>query len=289
MKKVVVSGYELPTTGQKGSTISWTIDQNHSELLVNNKLINETDEDITATLTAKLVYGDSSIDNINFTVTIKIEIENDYGSYYINIQATSGDALMYELRELITETHTKTTSYDELREYLQDADEDPNNSNNMLMFYTAESITKVTIDGNSTWTREHVWAQSLSWFDDKKSEPAYSDMHHIRPVRQSVNGSRNNTPFGESPGYYNPYNVNSSGSDFRGDVARILFYMFTRYEEADKYGCEIIAESMKILLSWNEIDPVSETEIIRNNYTKLIQGNRNPFIDNPDYADMIWG
>lgn len=288
MKKVVVSGYELPTTAQKGSKINWTIDQNHSELLVNNKLINETDDNITVTLTAKLSYGESSVDNIKFTVEVKPKITASYGTYYEDIQATSGDALMYELRELITETHTKTTSYDELRDYLQEADEDPNNQNNMLMFYTAESITKVTIDGNNTWTREHVWAQSLSWFDNKKSEPAYSDMHHIRPCRQSTNSSRGNQKFGESSGYYNPYNVESSGADFRGDVARIIFYMFTRYEESDAYTWTSIAESLTILLNWNELDPVSETEIIRNDYTYTIQGNRNPFIDNPDYADMIW-
>ena len=57
MKTVVVSEYELPTTGKKGSKINWTIDQNHSELLISNKLINETDENITVTLTAKLSYG----------------------------------------------------------------------------------------------------------------------------------------------------------------------------------------------------------------------------------------
>ena len=283
MKKVVVSGYELPTTGQKGSTISWTIDQNHSELLVNNKLINETDEDITATLTAKLVYGDSSIDNINFTVTIKIEIENDYGTYYINIQATSGDALMYELRELITETHTKTTTYDELKEYLQNADEDPYNSNNMVLFYTNASVPKTA--NMDVWNREHVWAQSLSkeWFGESG---AGADMHHIRPCNPSENSSRGNKKFGTSSGYYDP---SAHGGDFRGDVARIIFYMFTRYVEGDSREFTDIAESLELLLLWNDEDPVSETEIIRNNYTKLIQGNRNPFIDNPDYADMIWG
>lgn len=288
MKTTVVSGYELPTVGQKGSTISWTIDQNHSEMLVNNKLINESEENITVTLTAKLIYGESSINNINYTVEVKPQLTNYYGTYYENIQATSGNALKLELRELITETHTKVTSYDDLKEYLQEADEDPNNSNNMLMFYTAESITKVTISGNTTWNREHVWAQSLSWFDDQKSEPAYSDMHHIRPCRQSTNSSRGNQKFGESSGYYNPYNVESSGADFRGDVARILFYLFTRYEESDNYTWTSIAESKELLLLWNDLDPVSETEIIRNNYTEDIQGNRNPFIDNPDYADMIW-
>ena len=44
-----------------------------------------------------------------------------------------------------------------------------------------------------------------------------------------------------------------------------------------------------MLLEWNRIDPVSDTEIIRNNYIYTIQGNRNPFIDNANYANAIWG
>ena len=282
MKTTVVSGYELPTVGQKGSTISWAIDQNHSEMLVNNKLINESEENITVTLTAKLIYGESSINNINYTVEVKPQLTNYYGTYYEDIQATSGNALKLELRELITETHTKVTTYDDLKEYLQEADEDPNNSNNMILFYTGASVPKT--DNMNVWNREHVWAQSLTnnWFGEKG---AGADMHHIRPCNPSVNSSRGNQKFGTSSGYYDP---SAHGGDFRGDVARILFYLFTRYTEADSRNFTDIAESLAILLLWNDLDPVSETEIIRNNYTEDIQGNRNPFIDNPDYADMIW-
>lgn len=62
-----------------------------------------------------------------------------------------------------------------------------------------------------------------------------------------------------------------------------------RYEESDNYDFTDIAESKDILLDWNKDDPVDELEIARNEAIFEIQGNRNPFIDNDNYASMIWG
>ena len=159
----------------------------------------------------------------------------------------------------------------------------------MLLFYTAESVTK-TADMN-VWNREHVWAQSLTnnWFGESG---AGADAHHLRPCDPGLNSSRGNKKFGESSGYFNPYNVENSNADYRGDVARIIFYMMVRYaEEVQNKGLSFtsIAESKEILLKWNKEDPVSQTEIIRNDYIYTVQGNRNPFIDNSNYANMIWG
>ena len=283
MNTTVVSGYTLTTKGKYSSTISWTVDQDHSEILFNNQLINETDEDIEITLTAKVSYNTFTSGNVDFEITVLYEKETDAEEYYSSISNTVGTALKYELRELITETHIKTTTYDELKGYLQEADEDPNNSNNMILFYTGASVPKTS--NMKIWNREHVWAQNLSkdWFGTSK---AGADMHHIRPCNPDENSSRSNKKFGTSSGYYDP---SAHGGDFRGDVARIIFYMFTRYVEGDSRDFTDIAESLELLLRWNDEDPVSETEIIRNKYTQSIQGNRNPFIDNPDYADMIWG
>ena len=72
-------------------------------------------------------------------------------------------------------------------------------------------------------------------------------------------------------------------------MARIIFYLMVRYEESDNFEFTDIAESLDMLLIWNEIDPVSQLEINRNNAIENIQGNRNPFIDNEGYASMIWG
>ena len=75
----------------------------------------------------------------------------------------------------------------------------------------------------------------------------------------------------------------------KGDVARIIFYLMVRYEEADNYTFSTIAQSKEMLLRWNEQDPVDAFEKYRNEQGYIIQGNRNPFIDHPECADLIWG
>ena len=84
-------------------------------------------------------------------------------------------------------------------------------------------------------------------------------------------------------GYFEPQD------SAKGDTARILFYLFVRYTEADRYDFRDVAESLEMLLEWNRLDPVDEWEMERNDETAKIQGNRNPFIDHPEFADMIWG
>lgn len=273
------NGYSLPTSGKLGSKIVWNIDKNHTSSLQNGKLVNDTNEDLSVTIYAKFTYGNYTSEEQAYNVTIRKTLtSSDVDAYYDEIVATSGEALKEELRDLLTSTHTKITSYDDCKIYLQEADEDPNNSDNMLLFYTGTSITKTA--NMSIWNREHVWCQSLGWFS---TSGAGADLHHIRPCNTSVNSSRGNKKFGVSSGYYTP------SDEYKGDVARIIFYLMVRYSEADYYDFTAIAESLDILLEWNVLDPVSETEIIRNNYIYTIQGNRNPFIDNSDYAQMIWG
>ena len=189
-----------------------------------------------------------------------------------------GNALKTSLRTLITNTHKKITTYNDCKTYLQTADEDPNNSNNMLLFYTGESVPKS--DDMNVWNREHVWPQSLGWF---KTSGAGADLHHIRPCNPSVNSSRGNKKFGETSSFYIPTD------NYKGDVARIIFYLMTRYSDADSYSFTSVCQSVEILLKWNRLDKPDEHEEHRNEYIAKIQGNRNPFIDYPEFADMIWG
>ncbi len=278
----VLSGVKLPTVSPDGCKITWDIDANHTGNLANNTLVNKTNEDIKVTLFATITDGVNS-EELTYQVTIQPNNEDtELMEYYSSIEDVTGEALKLQLRSLITSTHTHKTSYDELKDVLQKADEDPNNSNNMILFYTGESVNK-TADMN-VWNREHVWAQSLSWFNDKPSSSAYSDAHHIRPCNPSVNSSRGNKIFGTSTTTSTYY----PGDEFRGDVARIIFYLMTRYEESDAYSFTSIAVSLELLLLWNEQDPVSQLEINRNNYIETIQGNRNPFIDYPEFAEKIW-
>ena len=108
-------------------------------------------------------------------------------------------------------------------------------------------------------------------------------LHHIRPETPSVNSSRGNKAFGTKSGQYLPVD------EAKGDVARILFYLLTRYSESDSYKITAVAESMEMLLEWNKLDPVDALEKQRNRVCEDIQKNRNPFIDYPELADRIWG
>lgn len=204
-------------------------------------------------------------------------------AYYSSAQDLVGTQLKAKLRNIITSTHKKQTTYNDCKKYLPNADEDPNNSNNMILFYTGESIKKST-DLTNDWNREHVWCQSLGWFT---TSGAGADLHHIRPCSIKVNSSRGNKIFGTGSGMYEP------ADNYKGDVARIIFYLLIRYTESDAEiygftGKNKIAQSLELLLAWNELDPVDILEQNRNEYIYKIQGNRNPFIDYPEFADMIW-
>ena len=224
-------------------------------------------------------------------------------TYYNSIDnSLTGTALKLELRELITNTHSYKTSYDDCKNptLVKKTDGDPNNSNNIILFWSGISRS-ASWDGGTSWNREHVWPKSLAWYD---TSGAGSDMHHIRPTDASVNSTHSNDPYGivSSGKYVKTSTANGGvttqckhdGSTFepgdskKGDTARIVFYLLTRYSEADKYTVTSVATSMEMLLEWNELDPVDSQELRRNDGVQSIQGNRNPFIDNANYANLIW-
>lgn len=251
-------------------------------------------------------------------------------SYYSSITATEDTALLGQLHDLITTTHTKYTSYNDCKDPSTIIKTDKGgNSSSVMEFYSQADISKSWGGGDiGTWNREHVWCQSRSnglW----GTTGAGSDLHHIRPVETSLNSTRGNNKFGVvangTPAYYKDSSrktvalggyVSASTDTFepldnvKGDVARIVFYIYTHYNSYSNVGgttngnksstfgtlrfSNIVAKSnendaIKMLLDWNEMDPVDQIERDRNDAVYSIQGNRNPFIDNEDYADAIWG
>ena len=239
--------------------------------------------------------------------------------YYSSVTATSGTALLGQLHDLIVSTHSYYTSYDDVKKYSQYSDPGKG-SNTVLEFYTHEDIANSKWDVSGGWNREHVWAQSISnglW----GKTGAGSDMHHIRPSEKDINNHRGNKLYGEvsngTPEYTSVMNVlggHSNSSTFepldnvKGDVARIVMYVYTHYSTASNVGgtveCKITTGNLPItniitasnanaawqlLLKWNKLDPVDDIERVRNEYVYSKQGNRNPFIDNEQYANAIWG
>lgn len=226
------------------------------------------------------------------------------GTYYDSANLELDDtALLLELRKLITNTHTKETTYGDLRYLLDDTDGAEDDESKVLCLYSRIKYSG-TWDGGNSWNREHVWPKSLAWFPNvgNGDKGAGADLHHIRPEDNRVNSVRNNDKFGEVNGgseVLSSKGVKSgcySGGGYfepqdcaKGDTARILFYLFTRYSQADSYRFTAVAQSLEMLLEWNRLDPVDEWEMERNDETAKIQGNRNPFIDHPELADIIWG
>ena len=78
------------------------------------------------------------------------------------------------LHDIIEDTDV---TYDDLRKYTIRTDRDPNNSENIILIYSKDSVNG-SWDGGKTWNREHVWPQSKGWFT---TSGAGSDIHHLRP------------------------------------------------------------------------------------------------------------
>lgn len=166
------------------------------------------------------------------------------------------------------------------------------------------------------YNREHSFPKS--WFNE--DAPMVSDIFHIYPTDGKVNGMRSNYPFGNTaggavwgngklgtctfPGYTGI--VFEPADQYKGDLARTYFYMATRYQDiiADWEAKDPSGDAMldgtnfpcfepwalALLISWNNLDPVSQKEIDRNNaiYTS-VQHNRNPYIDHPEWVNTVWG
>ena len=228
-------------------------------------------------------------------------IESDWyeGNYYDNANLDLSDnALLLELRDLTTTTHTTIIKYNSLNNILYITDRSLTDSSKITLLYNHKDVNG-TWDSGNTYNKEHVWPQSTGW---DKSQTAGADVHHLRPEDPTLNSTRGNTPYGEvtngkeakmktgegsgcyyGGGYFEPKDVS------KGDVARIIFYLLTRYSDADSKSITGVAQSMELLLEWNELDPVDDLERQRNKEGEKKQGNRNPFIDYPELANKIWG
>ncbi len=225
--------------------------------------------------------------------------------YYDGTENLSGEPLKTALHNIIDD-HVEY-SYNALRDYiLRDTDEDPDNSNNVILLYTGRSQAKSTFGGGiNDWNREHVWAKSHGDFGN--SPPCGTDAHHIRPTDASVNSSRGNkdfdnggTPHPEATGCRSDSDSWEPRDEVKGDVARMLFYMAVRYEgDSGEPDLEVVDAvntypkpehgKLSTLLEWHEQDPPDDFEINRNEVIYSYQQNRNPFIDHPEFVAKIFG
>ena len=256
-------------------------ESSNEEVLSSDGKVGEDVSNKSVTLYFYITLDGFEYGPFNIILTINTHVNVNENEYYNDISSDlTGNSLKMALRTLITNTQSYTTTYDDIKTVTARTDADPDKPGNIILFYSRVSVS-AKWDGGKTWNREHVWPRSKSWF---QYEDAGSDIHHLRPTNPSINSSRGNKPYAMSTTSttYGPTD------EVKGDIARIVFYLLTRYPESDSYPITNVATSMKMLLEWNELDPVDNLEIVRNEECYKIQGNRNPFIDYPDYANMIW-
>ncbi len=237
-----------------------------------------------------------------YAATINQSYVGEYnGNYYDNINTSlDGLELRAEVASLITSTHHTNPTYsgssaNSLATLFEKADLDIE-TGKLVEFYTGN------LTNGFTGNREHVWPKQAGDAFPEKSE-AGSDGHHLRPCDNSVNSTRGNKSFGETKANV----VNNSngtcyyggdffypGEGFRGQTARILMYVQTRW--GDKYNLKFVLGDghsktigdIETLFKWHLEEPPTANEIYRNNAVASHQGNRNPFIDHPEYAAMIY-
>ena len=230
--------------------------------------------------------------------------------YYNNANGKTGDELKIALHNIIKGHHV--VSYNGLLNAFAYTDCKPNGKiwdiySNIEYSLSTGFCGEYEQEGDC-WNREHTWPQS--WFNE--STTPRSDLFHVYPTDGFVNGQRSNYPYGE---VNHPIYTSGNGSklgpcvtsgysgrvfepidEYKGDIARGYFYMSVRYYSEDSdwstsamtNKSEILPWAMTMLLRWSDEDPVSDKEIARNNAVYGYQNNRNPFIDHPEYARMIW-
>ena len=166
------------------------------------------------------------------------------------------------------------------------------------------------------YNREHSFPQS--WF--ASNTPMQTDIHHLFASDGKVNGWRNNYPFGNvsaastSTLYGGKLGTGANFGyagivfepidEYKGDIARAQLYMATRYDNLiagwinNGNANDVLAGNtypaydawyINLLISWHNLDPVSDKERKRNDAIHAIQNNRNPFIDSPQFVQRIWG
>ena len=269
------------------------------------------------------------------------------GYYYQKADGKKGAELKTALYEIIRTPNV--VDYDSLWHAYQFSDARPM-GDSLIIWDMYSSISRYsiytklhgngTVEGEKGFQREHSLPKS--WFNPaaksgksltyKDIWPMYSDLTHVIPAEGKVNNKRSNNPYGENNGewYTSEESFSKMGActipgyagrcfepndEYKGDIARIYFYMVTAYERRDSTwsGTEGIGDhcgtwtgemfnltdddpyqpfapwAFDMLMRWAKQDPVSQKEIDRNEVCYQLQGNRNPFVDYPGREDYIWG
>lgn len=255
-----------------------------------------------------------------FLYAIECEDE-DYEIYYASLVGKQDEMLSEAVHAVIADPHV--VSYFSGTQVAFDITDMENGYSVDIYSNCTSTYSFSSSSGGCNWNREHVLPKSWWGHDDNNPQAMYSDLMHVFPTDPSVNYMRSAYPYSEVanptetmegsdckvgnstfPGYSNT--AFEPADEYKGDLARIYFYMITCYNDVNfsqntyadgstnvfSYvgGKPMFTDFAKnLFLKWHRQDPVSDRERHRNDAVQAIQGNRNPFVDIPDLAEYIWG
>jgi len=327
---ISLDNYGFGTSDFTGNT-NLTIPTGQNTTSTTITLIDDTDDEGDEVLKIRFLDLVEPIVASNSNVEIRV-VDNDFtvaawgtpinptygivnstqpNGYYNSLDGLSNTVLRQALQDIIADpTIVRAQTYNDVIDILKEADQNPENSNQVWLVYLEEGRAKLDYQTTSSnigkWNREHTFPRSRGgFFSIEEDEIAdgidvfwttkadslrhgNSDAHALRAADGPENSTRGNQFYGE---YNGP--AGTLGK-FKGDVARSVFYMAVRYN-----GLEIVNGfpdgnvgefgDLATLLDWHRNDPPDDFEMNRNNIVYNWQFNRNPFIDQPDLIEYIWG
>ena len=231
--------------------------------------------------------------------------------YYDSLDGLADADLRQALQDIIANPAVvRAQTYADVIDILKTADQNPENSNQVWLLYTEQGRPKLDLqtgsDNTGKWNREHTFPRSRGGFSNIEEDEiadginvfwttkadslrhGNSDAHALRAADGPENSIRNNQHYGQ----YNGPTGNLES--FKGDVARSVLFMEIRYN-----GLQVVngfpegttgeLGDLATLLDWHRMDPPDDFEMNRNNSVYVWQFNRNPFIDQPELVEYIWG
>ncbi|WP_439153293.1 endonuclease [Winogradskyella sp.] len=248
------------------------------------------------------------------TPTFGMVASTQPNDYYDTLEGLADMQLRQALQDIIADPSlVRAQTYTDVIDILYDADQNPENSNQVWLVYSEEGRAKLDLQTGSNntgkWNREHTFPRSRGGFNDIEEDKiadgidvfwttkadslrhGNSDAHALRAADAAENSSRGNKHYGE---YIGP---NGTLGSFKGDVARSVLYMEIRYNGLQIVNGFPVLEfpatgelgDLATLLDWHRNDPPDDFEMNRNNVVYNWQKNRNPFIDMPLLVEYIWG
>jgi endonuclease I len=218
-------------------------------------------------------------------------------SYYAPVAGMTGQALLQGLKQIVA--RHKDLGYDGARDAMFATVDDLDNDNVVECIYIGRTLANVTnrstaYHGGSGMNAEHTWPQSKGAVGAAKA-----DLNHLFPADCHANSTRGNYPFGEVAREAwtdggSTLGTNAQGQtvfeprpEQKGNTARALLYFYTVYGQLGSTSLENFKIEEPVLKKWHQEDPVTDEDRARNDAVQAAQGNRNPYVDHPEFVAQV--